>query len=1194
MVSNWQAGDWILGTAQEIVQHSRLAGNASPQSERSSNATAIQEPSVRPPVGDQPSSQVSPNQALPQKYASLPASPLDQNTGHKDTRTSTDPGTHDRFLLFPPATLAEQACLPKLPPSSTPDPAPDFSSQRSTQLTHHRPISLGTGSQENAPPLSDHLSQPSWDKDLVKPGAVLFSTGPVMSKAPTGPPPSTDPARRSSGDRTFWAAPSGVPSTNPSSDSTPTQDRETVPPPGYQPDTPSLVYTTGHSANTSSHPGYPHPYPTYPGNAPFGPSSPRHPSFGGPPNSSPHVQGGGYPNTGSATAFPNYRPGMPYSPYTPYQSGSGFSQYPTSPPTFGPMPGNFPGGYSTASPVAGGYPTSPSSGNYQGSSVGGGYSSPTGAYGMHFAPYGMVSGPPMYAPATYAHAPYGHPYLPPQGHTDDGPTSGMWWFMPAGGGSVPPVGTYGGQPPAQQFLQRFDSSQQSSHPMAVMLNTNSSHPQGFPNPVGLPPPPAAHSPRTALSPVSTGPAPSAASPHQMYAAFGAMSLQSPQPPMGRQLPALTLPIHTHTSSPSAPPSASVQSPVQPTSTSKGRASAASKAGPGGSRVTSPATRRPWHPNPPVARSDWVMWVGNVPSDATHDELWSFFNQDTTAREPVATTGPTRTLLPPVPLDKQDGDVGGTSAEHSHGVSSVFLISRSNCAFVNYEEEVYLNRAVSFFNGRPLRPKDPRCPRLVCRVRRKDDDLRAGVGGQRGMGMHARWVQEQERKMEAASGIDAVKDKEAIVDDPATSPSTYLGATSSSGSSPPIPAPVDDVHQLPADLLGRPHAGDPKDYPAAHHSGSGSTNSSFLIRNFPKRYFILKSLTPSDLNTSVDRGLWATQAHNESTLDRAYRTSKDVYLIFSANKSGEWFGYARMDGPIIGSQQSVSWESRGPSRSPTSPTVQRKPEATAGTSVDGAETGQLGAKPAFFSPSEHKFAASPAPITPSNTFPAPTRIDGQISAPAEMGQAHKQLTKPDGAERNNDATGPAGEIVQADTFKLDQSAPYRAARTSSALASPSKEQGSHMDGDGVVHLDTALTVDLERARGLSRDPSVHPIRETLPKNVEADDKADSWGKPFKIRWIKTERLPFHRTRHLRNPWNSDREVKVSRDGTEVEPGVGQRLLDEWDRVVEEPEPTSAGGAASSSRNPPSRSGAQQSALASAPAPSTSRGQPGRAR
>ncbi|CAE6347905.1 unnamed protein product [Rhizoctonia solani] len=1190
MVSNWQTRDWI-----EITQPSRLTDTASPQSERSSNATAIQEPDTWPPTGGQSSTQVPLNQAHPQKYASLPASPLDQTTGHKDTRTSTDPGTHDRFILFPPATLAEQACLPKLPPSGTSDSAPDLSSQRPTQSTLHRPISLDTVSQENTPSPSDHFTQPLWDNDPVKPGAVLFSTGPVMSKPPSGPPPSANLARRTSGDRPFWASPSGAPSTNPSSDSTPTQDRETAPP-GYQPDTPSLVYTTGHSANTGPHPGYTVAYPNYPGNNLFDPSSPRHPSFGGPPNSSPHVQGGAYPNNGSAPAFPNYRPGMPYSPYPPYQSGSGFSQYPTSPPAFGPIPGNFPGGYSTTSPAAGGYPTSPSSSGYQGSSVGGGYSSPTGAYGMHFAPYGMVSAPPMYAPATYAHAPYGHPYLPPQGHAEDGPASGMWWFMPAGAGSgaAQSVGAYGVQPQTQaQFLQRFGSSQQPSQPMSILLNTSSPHPQGFPAPAGLLPPPVARSPTAALSPMTAGPTPSTASPHQMYAAFGAMSLQSPQHPTGRQLPPLTLTTHAQPAPPSAPPSASIQSPVPPTSTSKGRASAASKAGPGGSRVTSPATRKSWHPNPPVARSDWVMWVGNVPSDASHDELWSFFNQDTTAREPIAATGPTRTLLPPAPVDKSEIETGGTSAEHSHGVSSVFLISRSNCAFVNYEEEVYLNRAVSFFNGRPLRPKDSRCPRLVCRVRRKDDDLRAGVGGQRGMGMHTRWVLDQERRMDVASGADGIKDKGPTADDPATSPSTYLGATSSSGSSPPIAAPVDDVHNLPADLVGRPHAGDPRDHSGAHHSGSGSTNSSFLTRNFPKRYFILKSLTQFDLNISVERGLWATQAHNESTLDRAYRTSKDVYLIFSANKSGEWFGYARMEGPIIGSQQSVSWESRGPSKSPTYPAVQRKSEAAGGASIDGVEAGQS-AKPVFFSPSEHKFAASPAPITPGHTFPAPTRTEGQISTPAEMDQAHMQLMKVDGTEPDGDASGPAGVTSQSDTFKLDQSAPYRAARSSSALANPPKEQESRVDEDGIVHRDTAFTTDLERARGLSEDPSVRPIREIVPENTEVEDKTESWGKPFKIRWIKTERLPFHRTRHLRNPWNSDREVKVSRDGTEVEPAVGQRLLDEWDRVVEDPEPTSAVGPASSSQNLPSRPGMQQSAYGSAPVPSTGRGQPGRTR
>jgi len=46
--------------------------------------------------------------------------------------------------------------------------------------------------------------------------------------------------------------------------------------------------------------------------------------------------------------------------------------------------------------------------------------------------------------------------------------------------------------------------------------------------------------------------------------------------------------------------------------------------------------------------------------------------------------------------------------------------------------------------------------------------------------------------------------------------------------------------------------------------------------------------------------------------------------------------------------------------------------------------------------------------------------------------------------------------------------------------------------------------------------------------------DGWGQSFNIQWIKLGSLPFGRTRHLRNPWNADREVKVSRDGTEVEP------------------------------------------------------------
>jgi hypothetical protein len=53
------------------------------------------------------------------------------------------------------------------------------------------------------------------------------------------------------------------------------------------------------------------------------------------------------------------------------------------------------------------------------------------------------------------------------------------------------------------------------------------------------------------------------------------------------------------------------------------------------------------------------------------------------------------------------------------------------------------------------------------------------------------------------------------------------------------------------------------------------------------------------------------------------------------------------------------------------------------------------------------------------------------------------------------------------------------------------------------------------------------------------------------------VQFQRTRTLRNPWNGNREVKISRDGTEIEPSVGARLLQEFDA-----EPTTIGPGVSS--------------------------------
>lgn len=82
-----------------------------------------------------------------------------------------------------------------------------------------------------------------------------------------------------------------------------------------------------------------------------------------------------------------------------------------------------------------------------------------------------------------------------------------------------------------------------------------------------------------------------------------------------------------------------------------------------------------------------------------------------------------------------------------------------------------------------------------------------------------------------------------------------------------------------------------------------------------------------------------------------------------------------------------------------------------------------------------------------------------------------------------------------------------------------------------------------------------------KEVEKEDSildtdAQAFGKPFKIEWLATNRLPFYRTRGLRNPWNANREVKIARDGTELETSVGRRLLQMFQRAPTESAPQGA--------------------------------------
>ncbi|KAJ3825375.1 YT521-B-like domain-containing protein [Lentinula raphanica] len=529
---------------------------------------------------------------------------------------------------------------------------------------------------------------------------------------------------------------------------------------------------------------------------------------------------------------------------------------------------------------------------------------------------------------------------------------------------------------------------------------------------------------------------------------------------------------------------------------------------------SASMRRPYHPNPPSHRSEWVMWAGNVPSDATHDELWRFFTQT------------------------DDQSV-------SAGVVSIFLISRSSCAFVNYESEAHLKAAIAKYNGVPLRSHDPRCPRLVCRVRKIDDDLKAGVGGQRGVGMHTKWLREQREKAKGKRKATDQSDQSDFDDS-----SSSIAALSTS---------------LPSDDEVRPPH--PK---ATHSSSSGSyasTNSSLLTRHFPKRYFILKSLSQYDLDLSVQKGLWATQKHNEGILDQAYRTSNEVFLIFGVNKSGEFYGYAKMAGPVRKGEQRVSWATRADSsassRSSLSPITNRAPVSD---TIPEEPSSPLASSPGarnFFPERENRMVeASPAPVTPAQDSelhqesPAPLLAKASVaSAPAELGSQHHRITMSTpstklslGNRLRYSAQTQLYDSVSED-FELDESAPYRAMRGESS--------------------EQSLDEDLSRLRL----GSVGEEKEEDGPERTLDEKPESWGEAFKVEWICTDRLPFFRTRHLRNPWNHDREVKVSRDGTELEPSVGEQLLQEWTQLVEEgtQQVIDPGGAASIAKPTPKRPG-----------------------
>ncbi|KAI0203956.1 hypothetical protein F4808DRAFT_416395 [Astrocystis sublimbata] len=318
-----------------------------------------------------------------------------------------------------------------------------------------------------------------------------------------------------------------------------------------------------------------------------------------------------------------------------------------------------------------------------------------------------------------------------------------------------------------------------------------------------------------------------------------------------------------------------------------------------------------------------------------------------------------------------------------GMESLFLISKSNCAFANFQAEPTCVTA-----QQKLHESKFQSVRLVSRLRKST--------------------------VEGSSGQ--------------TAPTGPASTTSPS----PQNLSLDQASPTPPDTPANPSL-------TQDDENVTSTKSGFGVEGAQEkdRFFILKSLTVEDLELSTQNGVWATQSHNESGLNDAFQNSSNVYLIFSANKSGEYFGYARMSSHI--NHDPAAAIEFAP-----------KAQATSDSNLPKA-----------------------IPTEATDTCPR-----GRIIDDSARGTIFWEIER-DEVDGTSDA----------------------------------KSENSETTG------------------------SVHDV----------DGGSKAWGKPFELEWLSTTRLPFYKARGLRNPWNSNRDVKIARDGTELEPTIGRKLIGLFNRV-----------------------------------------------
>ncbi|KAG0584085.1 hypothetical protein KC19_3G183700 [Ceratodon purpureus] len=176
--------------------------------------------------------------------------------------------------------------------------------------------------------------------------------------------------------------------------------------------------------------------------------------------------------------------------------------------------------------------------------------------------------------------------------------------------------------------------------------------------------------------------------------------------------------------------------------------------------------------------------------------------------------------------------------------------------------------------------------------RRNDTVRAPIEDEAVAGKLETHTEEPEESARCLSGEDTVKTSKVQADDEVPEPS--LGARSYGGGGNTI---LSRIGQRPHTVTGEDNR---------HHVVDGNVGDALRQRKIHHtRYFIIKSLNHHNIEKSIEKGIWATQAMNETVLNEAFETSEKVVLVFSVNMSSHFQGYAHMTSPI-GQRRANIW------------------------------------------------------------------------------------------------------------------------------------------------------------------------------------------------------------------------------------------------------------------------------------------------